>query len=89
MWLTKDTNLPEPIQISSEKEQGSYQFFNPQQWEKVRVSQEVSSSIDQHKLKRYQGSFVRASLSAVGTGLQSSELLMLELAKALDWSRPA
>lgn len=37
MWLTKDTNLPEPIPISAEKEQGSYLFWNPQQWGKLRV----------------------------------------------------
>lgn len=38
MWLTKDITLPEPIQMSLEKEQGSYVFFNQMAWEKVRVS---------------------------------------------------
>ena len=38
MWLTKDGSLPEPVQISPEKEQGSYVFFNHMTWEKVRVS---------------------------------------------------
>lgn len=38
MWLTKDITLPEPIQMSVEKEQGSYVFFNQMAWEKVRVS---------------------------------------------------
>ncbi len=37
MWLTKDMNLPEPMQMSTEKEQGSYVFFNQMAWEKVRV----------------------------------------------------
>lgn len=37
MWLTKDITLPEPIQMSLEKEQGSYVFFNQMAWEKVRV----------------------------------------------------
>ena len=37
MWLTKDLTLPEPVQISLEKEQGSYVFFNHMTWEKVRV----------------------------------------------------
>lgn len=37
MWLTKDITLPEPIQMSVEKEQGSYVFFNQMAWEKVRV----------------------------------------------------
>lgn len=37
MWLTKDMTLPEPIQLTSEKEQGSYVFFNHMAWEKVRV----------------------------------------------------
>ena len=37
MWLTKDVTLPEPIQMSLEKEQGSYVFFNQTTWEKVRV----------------------------------------------------
>ncbi|KAM0801650.1 hypothetical protein BDR22DRAFT_888118 [Usnea florida] len=38
MWLTKDITLPEPMQLSLEKEQGSYVFFNQMAWEKVRVS---------------------------------------------------
>ena len=37
MWLTKDLTLPEPVQMSLEKEQGSYVFFNQMAWEKVRV----------------------------------------------------
>jgi len=37
MWLTKDTNLPEPRRISDDAEQGSYVFFNHRLWEKVRV----------------------------------------------------
>lgn len=37
MWLTKDVTLPEPVQMSLEKEQGSYVFFNQMAWEKVRV----------------------------------------------------
>ena len=37
MWLTKDLSLPEPVQLSVEKEQGSYVFFNQISWEKVRV----------------------------------------------------
>ncbi len=38
MWLTKDVSLGEPVQLSPEKEQGSYSFWNPQTWEKMRVS---------------------------------------------------
>lgn len=38
MWLTKDVSLGEPVQVSPEKEQGSYSFWNPQTWEKMRVS---------------------------------------------------
>ena len=38
MWLTKDTAMPEPIQISTEKEQGSYAFWDPRTWDKLRVS---------------------------------------------------
>ena len=42
MWLTKDITLPEPVQISLEKEQGSYVFFNHMAWEKVRVRNSTS-----------------------------------------------
>ena len=43
MWLTKDVTLPEPIQMSVEKEQGSYVFFNQMAWEKVRVRNRTTS----------------------------------------------
>ncbi len=46
MWLTKDVTLPEPIQISPEKEQGSYVFFNQMAWEKVRVRNQTPSRED-------------------------------------------
>ena len=42
MWLTKDITLPEPIQMSVEKEQGSYVFFNQMAWEKVRVRSRIT-----------------------------------------------
>lgn len=42
MWLTKDITLPEPIQMSVEKEQGSYVFFNQMAWEKVRVRTQIA-----------------------------------------------
>ena len=41
MWLTKDISCPEPIQISQEKEQGSYVFFNYMAWEKCRVRNQL------------------------------------------------
>lgn len=37
MWVTKDQNLPDPIQISAEAEKGSYVFFNHNTWNRVRV----------------------------------------------------
>ena len=37
MWLTKDP-MSEPIQRSGQAEQGIYIFFDPQSWEKVKVS---------------------------------------------------
>lgn len=52
MWLTKDTTLPEPIQISAEKEQGSYQFFDPKVWERVRVSIEELKRLEEKALRR-------------------------------------
>lgn len=37
MWVTKDQNLPDPVQISAEAEKGSYVFFNHNTWNRVRV----------------------------------------------------
>lgn len=37
MWVTKDQNQPDPIQISAEAEKGSYVFFNHNTWNRVRV----------------------------------------------------
>lgn len=57
MWLTKDVSLPEPVQMSLEKEQGSYVFFNQMAWEKVRVRNGTAShscSISANDGKRYQ-----------------------------------
>lgn len=45
MWLTKDITLPEPVQMSPEKEQGSYVFFNQMAWEKVRVRHQTHNLI--------------------------------------------
>ena len=49
MWLTKDITLPEPMQLSLEKEQGSYVFFNQMAWEKVRVSDDRFSWVDRSR----------------------------------------
>lgn len=37
MWLTKDP-MSEPIQQSDQAERGIYIFFDPQSWEKIKVS---------------------------------------------------
>ena len=37
MWLTKDPQS-EPIQHSSQSEQGIYIFFDPKSWGKIKVS---------------------------------------------------
>ena len=49
MWLTKDITLPEPMQLSLEKEQGSYVFFNQMAWEKVRVSDDRFLWVDKSR----------------------------------------
>lgn len=67
MWLTKDVNLPEPIQISADKEQGSYVFFNHNLWEKTRVSLDL---LEFYKpANDRSGSTFRTTLWAIGTKL--------------------
>ncbi|KAL9135451.1 MAG: hypothetical protein Q9175_003362 [Cornicularia normoerica] len=53
MWLTKDITLPEPIQMSLEKEQGSYVFFNQMAWEKVRLQKQPGLALERNALIAY------------------------------------
>ncbi|KAL8703624.1 MAG: hypothetical protein Q9201_003194 [Fulgogasparrea decipioides] len=49
MWLTKDPNFGEPVQISEGVERGSYIFFNHRTWQRARSEFELSyESLDNH-----------------------------------------
>ena len=84
MWLTKDITLPEPVQMSLEKEQGSYVFFNQMAWEKVRVRKADPSPLpivisptatDWRALNK--GIKLRATVQATGTQRTTSECSMI------------